>query len=312
MEDAAWPSIVKDDVFFSEAASPGVQYVFDSLCNNNSSIPESFYPYVDYGSEGISPCSSTSYLPSPESKSLSPSQISQAVLNGFVDLDTPTLKYNEYKTQYDYNHSPTVQQTNVIVKDEYDEEFSAPVSPDSVESDHKSLNYIHSPDVEGAFGEYKNYPAPGAYRSNDCDVNPDMMPPVPPARTRSKMHDLAVKHRLITDQNPRTNGVIYLSAEEKRTLIQEGYELPTKLPLTREQEEALKIVRRKIKNKLSAQESRRKRKEYIDTLEKKVHNYYNDNMVLRNKLKQYETLNRDLQARIKRLELQQLPLTTQG
>ena len=52
--------------------------------------------------------------------------------------------------------------------------------------------------------------------------------------------------------------------------MQEGYRLPTKLPLTREEEEALKLVRRKIKNKLSAQESRRKRKEYMDMLEQKV------------------------------------------
>lgn len=43
-----------------------------------------------------------------------------------------------------------------------------------------------------------------------------------------------------------------LSAEEKRTLVQEGYELPTTLPLSREQEEALKVVRRKIKNKVTS------------------------------------------------------------
>lgn len=38
--------------------------------------------------------------------------------------------------------------------------------------------------------------------------------------------------------------------EEKKTLIQEGFPVPTKLPLVREEEEALKIVRRKIKNKV--------------------------------------------------------------
>lgn len=32
------------------------------------------------------------------------------------------------------------------------------------------------------------------------DTESDLMPPIPPTRTRSKMHDLAVKHRLITDQ----------------------------------------------------------------------------------------------------------------
>ena len=52
-------------------------------------------------------------------------------------------------------------------------------------------------------------------------------------------------------------------------MISEGYPIPTKLPLTKIEEKNLKKVRRKIKNKISAQESRRKRKEYMDHLEKK-------------------------------------------
>lgn len=43
-----------------------------------------------------------------------------------------------------------------------------------------------------------------------------------------------------------------LSTEERRTLIQEGLPVPTKLPLSKQEEEALKIVRRKIKNKVCA------------------------------------------------------------
>lgn len=60
-----------------------------------------------------------------------------------------------------------------------------------------------------------------------------------------------------------------LSEEEKRTFIAEGYPLPSKLPLSKSEERNLKKVRRKIKNKISAQESRRKKKEYMDQLEKK-------------------------------------------
>jgi len=63
--------------------------------------------------------------------------------------------------------------------------------------------------------------------------------------------------------------VLVLTEEEKRTFISEGYPLPTKLPLSKTEEKNLKKVRRKIKNKISAQESRRKKKEYMDTLEKK-------------------------------------------
>jgi len=53
-------------------------------------------------------------------------------------------------------------------------------------------------------------------------------------------------------------------------LISEGYPIPSKLPLTKAEEKSLKKIRRKIKNKISAQESRRKKKEFVDTLERKV------------------------------------------
>lgn len=47
-----------------------------------------------------------------------------------------------------------------------------------------------------------------------------------------------------------STGVLVLTEEEKRTLIAEGYPVPTKLPLTKQEEKSLKKVRRKIKNKV--------------------------------------------------------------
>ncbi|XP_064794486.1 cyclic AMP-responsive element-binding protein 3-like protein 2 [Oncorhynchus masou masou] len=90
------------------------------------------------------------------------------------------------------------------------------------------------------------------------------------------------------------SGPLLLTEEERRTLVAEGYPVPTKLPLSKAEEKALKKIRRKIKNKISAQESRRKKKEYMDALEKKVENCSNENSELRRKLENLECTNKTL------------------
>ncbi|CAG2108975.1 unnamed protein product [Medioppia subpectinata] len=74
----------------------------------------------------------------------------------------------------------------------------------------------------------------------------------------------------IQPKNAIHGSAVVLTEEEKRTLLAEGYPIPQRFPLTKSEERSLKKIRRKIKNKISAQESRRKKKEYMEELERKV------------------------------------------
>ncbi|BHF69015.1 Cyclic AMP-responsive element-binding protein 3-like protein [Sparganum proliferum] len=98
------------------------------------------------------------------------------------------------------------------------------------------------------------------------------------------------------------SGLLLLTEEEKRTLIAEGYPVPTRLPLSKQEERNLKKIRRKIKNKISAQESRRKKKEYVETLEKRVEVYAQENSELKRRIDGLEGTNRSLLSQLRHLQ----------
>ncbi|KAK2540118.1 hypothetical protein Q9966_004688 [Columba livia] len=102
---------------------------------------------------------------------------------------------------------------------------------------------------------------------------------------------------------PAPSPALQLTEEEKRLLAQEGVTLPGTLPLTQAEERILKKVRRKIRNKQSAQDSRRRRKEYLDALESRAAACSAQNQELRKKVQELEQRNgsllRQLQALIK-------------
>ncbi|XP_046277712.1 cyclic AMP-responsive element-binding protein 3-like protein 4 isoform X1 [Marmota monax] len=95
---------------------------------------------------------------------------------------------------------------------------------------------------------------------------------------------------------------LFLTDEEKRLLGQEGVSLPSHLPLTKAEERILKKVRRKIRNKQSAQDSRRRKKEYIDGLENRVAACSAQNQELQKKVQELERHNLSLVAQLRQLQ----------
>ncbi|XP_014665076.1 PREDICTED: cyclic AMP-responsive element-binding protein 3-like protein 2 isoform X1 [Priapulus caudatus] len=121
--------------------------------------------------------------------------------------------------------------------------------------------------------------------------------------TNSSIRMQAITNAVITDLSKLPqSGPLLLSEEEKRTLMQEGYPVPIKLPLTKSEEKVLKKIRRKIKNKISAQESRRKKKEYVDALEKMCENFSGENMDLRKKLESLQNSNKSMSLQLQKLQ----------
>merc|ERR1719411_1838994 len=92
-----------------------------------------------------------------------------------------------------------------------------------------------------------------------------------------------------------------LSEEEKRICEREGIKLPTHYPLSREEERNLKRIRRKIRNKLSAQDSRKRKKDYLESIESRAMRHAEENAELHKKLNLLETQNRTLVGQLRRL-----------
>ncbi|KAK0173948.1 hypothetical protein PV328_007082 [Microctonus aethiopoides] len=93
-----------------------------------------------------------------------------------------------------------------------------------------------------------------------------------------------------------------LNPEEKRLLQKEGIVLPTHYPLTKNEERELKRIRRKIRNKISAQDSRKRKKEYVDGLEDRLKQGTEEKLTLVKRLKALQLQNQSLAGQVKRLQ----------
>ncbi|KAF5276703.1 hypothetical protein FQA39_LY06507 [Lamprigera yunnana] len=96
--------------------------------------------------------------------------------------------------------------------------------------------------------------------------------------------------------------LLILSDEEKRLLNKEGISLPTHYPLTKHEERELKRIRRKIRNKISAQDSRKRKKEYVDGLEERIKQGAEEKKILMNRVKHLQQQNNRLIAQMNKLQ----------
>ncbi|CAH2327351.1 cyclic AMP-responsive element-binding 3 4 [Pelobates cultripes] len=147
--------------------------------------------------------------------------------------------------------------------------------------------------------QLEDWPSP-VLIPDSCIVNelPSVHMPVPCKSTvlpiRDNTQDLLSMDSLYPE--------LHLTEEEKRLLSQEGVALPNNLPLTKAEERILKKVRRKIRNKQSAQDSRRRKKEYIDGLESRVTACSMQNQELHKKVVELEKHNISLITQLRKLQ----------
>ncbi|XP_074174769.1 cyclic AMP-responsive element-binding protein 3-like protein 4 isoform X4 [Rhinolophus sinicus] len=145
------------------------------------------------------------------------------------------------------------------------------------------------------------------------DVHAHIMPragavhPVPPSTLEVPLGIIQSLPEFRSPPSPRFMQLpcqaLFLTDEEKRLLVQEGVSLPSHLPLTKAEERVLKKVRRKIRNKQSAQDSRRRKKEYIDGLESRVAACSAQNQKLQEKVQALERHNVSLVTQLRQLQM---------
>jgi len=128
-------------------------------------------------------------------------------------------------------------------------------------------------------------------------------PPIKRRRVSACSSDSGLEESSFRPQLAENNKypALYLNDEEQKMAAKEGMKFPSHYPLTREEERNLKKIRRKIRNKLSAQDSRKRKREYMDSMEDRVKSVSDENAELKEKINALESQNKTLAAQLRRL-----------
>lgn len=129
----------------------------------------------------------------------------------------------------------------------------------------------------------------------------ELGPPIKRRRVSASSSDSGLEESSFRPHPDNKYPALHLNDEEQKMAVKEGMKFPSHYPLTREEERNLKKIRRKIRNKLSAQDSRKRKREYMDSMEDRVKHVSDENQELKDKINALESQNKTLAAQLRRL-----------
>ncbi|XP_063679137.1 cyclic AMP-responsive element-binding protein 3-like [Bolinopsis microptera] len=194
-----------------------------------------------------------------------------------------------------WEFDPDVDQDNNMVKKEL---LSDGGSPDSSGADRYSINSDEERDPLNLNNNLLNV---DIFLNKPSGADNDVLVNIPQRTGIYTTGRISHRGRVNTD-DLRCSSVKGrdITEEERKMLDEEGVTIPYNVILTKNEERALKRVRRKIKNKISAAESRKRRKEYIGGLERRVEEHTVVNVKLQNTIDELQKRNRGLMEQLKK------------